>query len=352
MGRESYFISAKNIRSFINEAFLKAGVNEDISELCVDGLVQTSLRGVDTHGVRLLPHYINAIEGGRINRNPDFMFNKTSFSTGVFDADHTLGYAAGIIAMRHAISLATDSGSGFVSVKNSSHCGALAYYAIEACKENMIGLAFTHATSRMKSPGSNREFFGTNPICFAAPMESEGPYCFDAAPTPIPFHKIIHHRETNSPLPGGSAADKYGNETPDPHQAAQLLPIGDYKGFGWAFMVDILSGLLSGMPVGRDVSKMYADLSEKRYLGQFFGALRIDVFQAPEIFKKRLQKLAEDVRNEPKQNETSVNMVPGDPEKKMMKKRLEEGIPVSKDELEKINRIAREYNMPAIKIVI
>ena len=151
-------------------------------------------------------------------------------------------------------------------------------------------------------------------------------------------------------MPAGSAADKYGNATTDPHKAAQLLPIGDYKGFGWAMMVDILSGLLSGMPVGRNISKMYGDLSEKRLLGQFFGAIRIDVFQDPVIFKSRLQKLAEEIRNEPKINRDSENMAPGDPEKKMMSKRLKEGIPVNKHEMERFDDIAKRYNMRSLKI--
>ncbi len=345
-------ISAESINTLITQAFVRQGVSEDVAGLCSEGMVQTSLRGVDTHGIRLLSHYIEAIEGGRINKTPKFQFKETSLSTGILDADHSLGYGAGIIAMRHAIELAKKSGSGFVSVKNSSHCGTLAYYGLEACKHDMIGLAFTHATSRMKSPGSNREFFGTNPLCFTAPMESEEPFCFDSAPTPIPFHKVKHNRETNSPLPTGSAADKYGNVTTDPHKAAQLLPIGDYKGFGLAMMVDILCGLLSGMSVGRDISKMYDDsLTEKRFLGQFFGALRIDAFESPEIFKNRLQQLAEAIRNEPKLDESSENMVPGDPEKKMMKERIAEGIPVDKLELERLNMIAGRFGVPPVEII-
>ncbi len=117
-------------------------------------------------------------------------------------------------------------------------------------------------------------------------------------------------------------------------------------------MVDILSGLLSGMPVGRNISKMYDDsLSEKRFLGHFFGAIRIDVFESPDIFKKRLQKLAEEIRREPKLDENSENMIPGDPEKKMMKKRLEEGIPINKDELEKLNAIAKKFGIQPVKIL-
>ncbi len=341
-------VKAENVHSSVVETFIKAGVDKNVAEQCSEGLVQASLRGVDTHGIRLFPHYLAAIESGRINPMPEFRFDQTSSSTGKLNGDHAFGHSSGIVAMHHAITLAEESGSGFVSVRNSSHCGALAYFAMEACKKDMIGWAFTHATARMKSPGSNREYFGTNPICFAAPMESEEPFCFDAAPTPIPFHKILHHRETDSPLPEGSAADEQGIEITNPHRATQLLPIGDYKGFGWAIMVDILSSLLSGMPGGRGVSKMYGDMSEKRYLGHFFGALRIDVFESPEVFKERLQKLADSVRNEPRLNRESENLMPGDPEKIMMRKRLKEGIPIAEHEMKKLNQVFKEYGIQTI----
>jgi len=336
---------------FINNLLVKAGVDSEISNLTAKGLVHTSLHGVDTHGIRLLPHYLNGIEAGRINKSPVFSFLKTSPSTGIFDADHTLGYAAGMVAMQHAIDIAKNSGVGFVSVKNSSHCGALSYYGFEAAKHNMIGLGFTHATSRMKAPGSNEEFFGTNPMCFTAPMSQDQVFCYDSAPTLIPFHKVIHHKETNKPLPQGAAADKYGNETIDPQAATQLLPMSGYKGFGLAMIADILSGLMTGMPVGRQISKMYGDMSEKRYLGHFFGVIRIDAFENPKVFKDRLRGLSDEVRNLPKKDSYSQNYVPGDPEQIIMKKRKSEGIPISEDEWQKLISLADKYELihPEVK---
>jgi ureidoglycolate dehydrogenase (NAD+) len=336
-------LNSKKIKILIKETFKSLCVNEKIAELVAEGLINTSLRGIDTHGIRLLPHYVKAIELGRLNPKPDIKFNETSKSTGILDADHTLGYAAGVLAMERAIELAESSGAGFVSVKNSSHCGALAYPSLKASEKDMLGLGFTHATSRMKSPGSNKEFFGTNPLCFTAPMEEEEPFCFDSSPTLIPFHKIFHYRESNETLPIGSAADIKGIETLDPHEAIQLLPIGDYKGFGWSMMVDILSGILSGMPVGKDISQMYGDLSQKRYLGHFFGCIRIDVFQPLEKFKSRLQNLAEEVRNQTKKDSKAKNMIPGDPEKLCMKDRITNGIPITSSDLLNLNKIGLKY---------
>lgn len=337
---------ADEVYRFVKDVFLNIGVVIQVAELTAKGLWSTSLRGVDSHGIRLLPHYVAGVEGGRINPNPKFHFQRTSASTGWLDADHTFGHAAGIVAMRYAIVIAKEAGAGYVSVKNSSHCGSLAYYALEACKEDMIGFAYTHASSKIRTPNSNRPFFGTNPLCFAAPMLSEGPFCYDTAPTPITFNKVKQHREDGTPLPLNSAADKNGDETLDPNLAEQLLPIGDYKGFGLAIMVDILCGLMSGMPVGQNISNMYKDpLSQKRYLGQFYGALRIDVFEKPERFKQRLQKLAEQVRQEPCVDQSIPVQIPGDPEKANETDRCKNGISIKPLDLDRFNQLANRLGI-------
>ena len=86
-------------------------------------------------------------------------------------------------------------------------------------------------------------------------------------------------------------------------------------------------------------TQMYEDITQKRYLGHFFGCIRVDVFQPVKKFKSRLQELAEKVRKEPKKDEESLNMVPGDPEKKCMEIRLKNGIPVNIKDLNKINKL-------------
>lgn len=343
---ETIRVSGGRVRSFVKEAFLRVGIDKQVAEDTARALWLTSLRGVDSHGMRLLPHYIACIEAGRLNPKPQFHFDQTSLSTGRLDADHTLGHAAGMEAMRHAIQLAQVAGTGFVSVRNSSHCGAMATYALEACEHDMIGLAFTHATSKLKTPNAPRPFLGTNPICLAAPMANEGPFCFDAAPTTFSFNKVRQYRQEGKSLPPGVAADKNGTLTIDPSLADQLLPIGDYKGYGLSLVAEILCGLLSGMPVGRDVSDMFgAPLSKKRYLGQFFGAIRIDVFEDVKRFKSRLQKLADRLRAEARQNANIPIQVAGDPEKNEQRERERNGIPLSANDLENLNGLARRLGM-------
>lgn len=329
------------IREFARDSFVSAGVDEKVANATAEGLWMASIRGVDSHGIRLLPHYLDELEGGRINPQPDFEFERTAPAVGRFDVDHTYGIAAGRRAMDQAIELAEESGAGHVSVRNSSHCGSMAYFGLMAAEAGMIGYATTHGTANTQTPGSNRSFFGNNPICVTAPMRDEGPFCFDAAVTPITFNKVKQHRDTGALLPPGTAADGNGNETRDPHEATQLQYIGGYKGFGLAMVGDIVNGLLSGMPVGRDVSSMFDDpLSERRHLGHYFSAIRIDAFVDLEEFERRLQTLADDVRAEPRVDEDVPIQVPGDPEKAAAAERTENGIPVPEHDLERFDAIA------------
>lgn len=342
-------VPADALCQFAERAFLQAGVDSQVAKETARALWITSLRGVDSHGIRLLPHYVAAIENGRLNPKPKFVFEQTAASTGRLDADHGLGHAAGMEAIRHAIHLAQGAGVGFVSVYNSSHCGALATYALEACEHDMLGMAYTHATARMRTPNGSRAFLGTNPICFAAPMANEEPFCFDSAPTPFSFNKIKQYREQGLQLPPDVAADKDGRMTQDPNAAEQLLPIGDYKGFGLSLMVDILCGLLAGMPVGLEVSDMFGSpLSEKRHLGHFFGAIRIDAFEEVGTFKARMQKLADDLRSERPLDPRVAMQVAGDPEKSTLRERAANGVPLFRNDVDALNALGVRLGIGAL----
>ena len=84
----------KKLKDICNKLLISVGIGEEIAYEVAECLIQTSLRGVDSHGIRLLPHYIRVVKSGRINNEPNCSFNKTSPTTGIYDADHTYGHAA------------------------------------------------------------------------------------------------------------------------------------------------------------------------------------------------------------------------------------------------------------------
>ena len=310
-------VQAGKLQEFIKSVLLKAGVRDDVAEYVAEGLVQTSLRGVDSHGIRLLPHYLNGVKGGRINPNPNYTFTRTAPSTGLFDADHTFGHAAGMEAAKRAIELATEAGTGHIAIYNSTHFGAAAYYALEIAKHDMIGMIFTNTDALVKTYAGKKPFLGNNPICFAAPCEEEEPFCLDMATSVVTFNKIRRLRDEKMSAPASVGANKDGIETTDPNEITMLLPVGGYKGYGLSMVVEILCGLFTGMPYGPHIPKMFeAPMSAKRFLGQFVIAIRIDCFQDKEVFKKRLSEMMKELRNEPSLDKNIPVQVAGDPEKK------------------------------------
>ncbi len=330
-------VSYQQLLERTNELLRNAGLSSVHAELTSEAICTASLRGTDSHGIRLLPHYLKSIKNGRIDADAVFEFQQTGMAAGILDAHHGMAHAAVATAMDYAIDLADKAGAGFVSVKNSNHCGAMAYYGLRAAKKDMIGLAFTNATAKVKVFHAKEPFFGINPICITAPIEGEEPFCYDAAPTIMSNNKVKMYKKRGEKLPEWVAADQDGNMTLDPALSRMLLPLGGemagYKGYALAMVVDILTSLLSGMPNGREVSSMYeADggrPGEKRYLGQFVGAIKIDLFEDPVTFKKRLKKTADEVRSLPRENNAPDDvMIPGDPEKKVAAQRLRDGITI------------------------
>ena len=314
------------------DLLIKKGANEFSAESVAIGLSETSLRGVDSHGIRLLPHYINALTKGRINGSPDFKIINSYSSLIGLDADNAFGHAAGFKSIEIGMDLADKHGIAAVSVINSSHPGAMASFALKAAKNGFCCFSFTHADSLVQSFNSNQKYFGTNPICFAAPRNNEEPFCLDMAPTFIPWNKILDCKEKGIELDSKVAVDQKGNPTTDPSQAWALLPIGGYKGYGLAFMVEILCGILSGMNFGPNIPTMYGDsLAKKRKLGQFYIVFKSDVNVNSNQFSKSLELMSKEVRNQSPLEPGSKVLVPNDPQIKFMKERLKSGIPINQE---------------------
>lgn len=339
-------IPVGKLTKFVKDALLAAGVREDVARDVTEGLIQTSVRGVDSHGVRLLPHYLKGVKGGRINPDPKYGFKKTSSSTGLLDADHTFGHAAGMEAARRAVELAKEAGTGQVAIYNSTHFGAAAYYALWIAKHDMIGMAFTNTDALVKTYAGKRPFLGNNPIAFAAPCKGEEPFCLDMATSVVTFNKIRQFRETGMPAPAGVGANKEGIETTNADEITMLTPVGGYKGYGLSMMVEILCGLLTGMPYGPHIPKMFeASMGTKRRLGQFVSAMKIDCFQDKDTFKERLSGMIGELRSEPSLDPDVPVQVAGDPEKRTADARLKQGVPFTKAEYDGLRSVSEEFGL-------
>jgi ureidoglycolate dehydrogenase (NAD+) len=217
---------------------------------------------------------------------------------------------------------------GAVAVKNSTHFASAAYYALRAAERDHIGFAFTNANDMVIAANALKPFFGTNPVCVAAPMHGEAPFCLDMATSAFSVNRLKNYRRVQKPLPEGMAFDTEGQPTTDAAKACFVGPVGGYKGFGLGMMVELLCGLLTGGPTATEITPIYASLSARRRLSHFFMALDIARFSDAALFKTRLRDMAAAIRSLPRADAAVPVMIPGDPEKNTFRIRIREGIPV------------------------
>jgi ureidoglycolate dehydrogenase (NAD+) len=319
------------------EAFSKAGLrllsDLGVDEYCanhtIKGLVYASLRGIDSHGVRLFPHYLAELRAGRINRIPRFKFTRSASAVSLLDADHAFGIPAGVKAMKECVKLARENGVSVVSVRNSSHCATLSYFTSIAAEAGMIGLAMTGATPKLATPNAKKSFFGTNPICLVAPADGDDAICFDSALSFYTGNRVKLYNTLGKKLPEGVCVDSEGRPTQESDQAVKMVPIGGYKGWGLAMMVDILANMLAGMPSAQDVSVMYSDdLSGHRHLGHFVLALDPSKFSCGHQFVEQVGMLIRNLKTEIQFDGSSSVVIPGQPEKESHLERMRIGIPL------------------------
>lgn len=341
---ESRPIEHSRVQTFCTHLLAAAGLRKADADTVARSLVEANLRGIDSHGVARLPHYLNRIKHGSIKPQPKIQFKHLGPSVGLVDGDRGLGQLVMNRATAEAITLARSTGAGWVSVRDSSHCGALAFYGLQIAGAGMIGLTFTHAESVVLPYGSHQPFCGTTPICITAPGDGGHTLCLDMATSKVPWNTIVNAAMEDVPIPSGWAVDETGTETTDAKRAVSLLPFGEYKGSGLGLMIDVMCAMLSQAPYGPDLSRMYGDPAQRRCLGGLVGAIDICRFVPLESFTARVTELARRWNAlEPIESGGRV-LYPGEPEMIRRQERLRDGIPLSPKLLKTFDELAKEYD--------
>ncbi|MFC2021392.1 Ldh family oxidoreductase, partial [Chloroflexota bacterium] len=346
-------VDADKLTNFATKVLQKVGIPEKDARTTAGLLVATDLRGVDSHGVgHLGPFYVKRIREELINPKPKIKVFSQAPATAVIDGDRGLGFVVGHQAMNEAIQRAETTGAGFVTVRNSTHFGAGAIYAIMALSRDMIGISMTTGTIGMKVPGGSGRGAGINVICIAAPAEEEAPFVLDMATTVVPNGKIELALRKGMTLPKGWAVNKEGEPITDPskyyEEIGALLPLGgtpqtgSYKGFGLSLVVDILCSILSGsVPIPQL-------LSEPKSQGRgnhFFGALRIDGFMPVDEFRRAIDGMAKLYRGLPRAAGVDRISLPGEIEQEIEKERRSKGIPLHPTVVTSLQELAKELDI-------
>tara|TARA_Y100000590_G_scaffold468370_1_gene650924 strand:- start:854 stop:1858 length:1005 start_codon:yes stop_codon:yes gene_type:complete len=304
------------------------------SKICAEALINAELVGAPSHGLSRLKMYCDRIKKKLINPRPKIKIKNISQSIAYVDANNSIGFVAADIAIKKAILNAKKMGIGLVGVKNSGHYGLSGYYIEQAVKKNLIGLCFTNAPPAIAPYGARKSLFGTNPICFGTPTYSKIPFIFDTSVSKINRGKIRVAAKLGKKIPKGVALDKFGKLTTDANKALKgvQLPIGDFRGSGLAWMVDILSGVFTGGNHGGKVKDPFDDFSGPQNIGHLFIVLKPNLFIGD--YKKRIKENIKRIKKLPKIKGVKKILYPGENKFFRYQKNLNKNIKLSKNFLE------------------
>ena len=300
------------LKKEIIKIFRKHGLNNKHASISADALINAELVGAYGHGLSRLKMYCDRIKKKLINPNPKIKIKKISSSISRIDADNCIGFVAADIAIKTAIHSAKQTGIGMIGVKNSGHYGLSGYYAEQATKKNLIAMIYTNAPPAIAPHGSLKTLFGTNPICFGAPVGSKIPFILDTSMSVINRGKIRVAARNNKKIPEGVALDKFGKPTSDAKKALSgvQLPIAGFRGSGLAWMVDILSGVLTGSNHAGRVRDPFDDFSGPQNVGHLFIVFKSNLFV--KNFNKRIKENVRKVKKLPKIKEVKEIVYPGE----------------------------------------
>ena len=268
------------IKSIVKEIFVKHKLSSEHAKICADALINAEQVGAYGHGLSRLKMYCDRIKKKVINAKPKIKIKNISQSISQIDANDSIGFVAADVAIKTAIKNAKKTGIGLVGVKNSGHYGLSGYYAEQATKKNLVTMIFTNAPPAVAPHGALKSLFGTNPICFGTPTGSKVPFILDTSISMINRGKIRVAARNNQKIPEGVALDNKGRPTTDARKALKgvQLPIAGFRGSGLAWMVDILSGVLTGGNHAGKVKDPFDDFSGPQNIGHLFFTFKPNLF--------------------------------------------------------------------------
>jgi uncharacterized oxidoreductase len=304
--------------------FKAAGASEEEAETVSEILVATSLHGVDSHGVRAIPGYIDSIRKGRLKTKATITVLRETETTAMLDDGGGFGFVAGRRAMEMAIEKARRHRMGAVGVKGPGHIGALYYYSLMAVREDMIGITLCRGGGHGAAPyGAVEGRLGINPLCVGIPAGRERPIILDMATTGVAMGHLDVMAVRGQKAPEGWLIKRDGTWSTDPasYRTGEAAPVcfghpySEYKGYGLSVVVEALAGA-----IGSGCS-----LDEKGF-GHLFAAIDPEGFCPKEEFKARIDSMIRHIKSAAKRPGFKEILLPGEPEWIEEERRRREGI--------------------------
>ncbi len=353
-------VDHETLRTWTAAVLTDCGLAADDAMIVADILVESDLRGIESHGVpRLRRLYVDRLLAGVINPKAQLTLVSERAAALNFDAQNGIGPLMAYRAMERTIEKAKQSGVCLTTVGHSDHFGIAGYYATMALQHpGMAGIAMTNATPLMVPTFGVEPMLSTAPIAAAFPGGSEDPFVLDGATTSVAWGKVEIARRMNKPLPQNLAVDEFGKATTDPFAARALFPLGGeressgQKGYGLGLLVEMLCSQLSGSLWSRDIvysgSAYGGDHKEVRPADTSHAFIAIDIaaFRPLEEYTVSADEMLGALRRSTPAEGHEQVFVPGDPEAIARIERLERGVTIHPQVVEELRGLGAERGIP------
>ncbi len=315
------------IKDLLVKKFMEVGVKSEEAKIVSDVLTHADARGVRSHGSMRVEHYVNRIKSGGINLDVDLVIEKTAPNCSVIDSKGGFGHVGMYTATNEAIkNVKENGGMHAVLVKNSSHCGALSYYASMAIEAGCVAMVYTNTDKCVVPFGSANAYFGTNPMAFGFPGNKHR-ILIDMATSEVALGKVLAAREAGKEIPSTWGVDENGSPTTDPHKVKYLTPFGGYKGTALATIVEGFSGFFTGA-FGPHITTMYGDLDKLRNVSGMIFIMAANAFGSGNVYRESVDKMFEEIKASKTAPGVSEVFIPGEIEDTNYAKSVANGAPV------------------------
>src|SRR5438309_10337972 len=284
-------IDAQRLTSVVADICTACGIAAADAQIVAADLVAADLEGIASHGVMLVPMYVERIKKGSVSRRSAGEVVSDRAGAIIIDAGNALGQLTSRQAVKLVVARAREIGLAGVAVRNGFHFGTAGRYARMMAEQNCVGVVLSNTRPLMPAPGGAEALVGNNPVAIALPSAGEFPAEADMALSATAMGKIRLAAAAGQRIPEDWAVDSQGRPTTDPAAAIKgmLLPAAGPKGFGLAFVIDLLCGGLSDGAVGAQVRPLYGDPAEPYRCAHFFLAIHAGHFPAGERFAERVR---------------------------------------------------------------
>ncbi|MGA2666190.1 MAG: Ldh family oxidoreductase, partial [Nitrososphaerales archaeon] len=289
-------LSPQQLKTLSEDIFVRKGARPEDAEVVSELLVRANLAGHDSHGVMRIPSYVKAIDDGQLKPLGKAAAEVDFGAMALVNGNWGFGQVVASDGMRMAIEKGKRYGVSAVSIYNCWHIGRMADYCLMAVDQGMIGMTTVNSVPSVSPFGGVERIFNPSPLGAAVPSGADDPFLLDISMGVCAQGKIEVKRARGEMLPEGWIVDKEGRPSVDPadfYDGGSILPIGGdagYKGYGLAFLVDILSGALSGNGCASSPGFRGGN-------GVFMLTLDVARFGDAGAFKERMKEVTDRVRS-------------------------------------------------------